>query len=146
MDRFDLARKVARLAASLDSRVTTLEAVPDSVAGVYTPTRSAEVNLDANVTTFECQYAQTGNTVVVSGRFTADPTLAATQTSFELTLPVASNLGAVGDLAGTAFCGNIAGMGAEILGSIANNTAVVSWVSSDITAQTWGFVFAYQVI
>lgn len=114
--------------------------------GVYTPTRSAETNLDANVTPSEAQYLRVGNTVTVSGRFTADPTLTATATSFELTLPVASNIGAVEDLAGTAFCGAIAGMGAAVTGSVANNTAVVSWIASDVTSQSWSYVYSYQVI
>lgn len=115
-------------------------------AGTYTPTRSAEANLDANVTMSEAQYMRVGNTVTVSGRFTADPTLTATATSFEITLPVASNIGAVEDASGVAFCGTIAGMGAAILGSVANNTAVFQWVSTDITSQSWSYTFSYQVI
>jgi hypothetical protein len=114
--------------------------------GKFTPTRSAEVNLDANVTLTEGQFLRVGNTVTMSGRFTADPTVAATATSFEMTLPIASNIGAVEDLAGVAFCGSIAGQGAEITGSVANNTAVVSWVSGDITSQTWSYTFTYEVI
>lgn len=124
-------------------------AVPGIVtlaSGVYTPTRSAEANVDANVTPSEAQYLRVGNTATVSGRFTADPTLTATATSFELTLPVSSNIGAVEDAAGVAFCGAIAGMGAEITGSVANNTAVFSWVSSDITSQAWSYTYSYQVI
>lgn len=116
-------------------------------AGVYTPTRSAETNLDANVTPTEAQYMRVGNTVTVSGRVTGvDPTLAATATSFELSLPVASNIGAVEDLAGTAVCGAIAGQSAEVTGSVANNTAVISWRSTDITSQSWSYTFTYQVI
>jgi len=115
-------------------------------SGVYTPTRSAEANLDANVTMTEAQYLRVGNTVTVSGRFTADPTLTATTTSFEITLPVASNIGAAEDVAGTAFCGAIAAQGAEIIGVAANDTAKVQWKAGDITSQTWSFVFTYQVI
>jgi len=112
----------------------------------YTPTRSAEVNLDANVTLTEAQYARVGDTVTVSGRFTADPTLTGTATSFEMTLPIASNIGAVEDVAGVAFCGTIAGQGAEVIGSVANNTAVIQWISGDITSQSWSYIFTYQVI
>lgn len=114
--------------------------------GTYTPTRSAEANLDSNVTMTEAQYMRVGNTVTVSGRFTADPTLTATVTSFEITLPVASNVGAAEDIAGTAFCGSIAGMGAEIIGVAANDTAKIQWVASDVTSQTWSYQFSYQVI
>lgn len=124
----------------------TFALTSDFASGVYSPTRSAEANLDSNVTMSEAQYMRVGNTVTVSGRFTADPTLAATATSFEITLPVASNIGAVEDLAGTAFCGAIASQGAAILGSVANNTAVFQWVSGDITSQSWSYTFSYQVI
>ena len=125
-----------------------IESLPSATtaAGTYTPTRSAETNLDANVTMSEAQYLRVGATVLVSGRFTANPALAATATSFEGTLPVASNIGAVEDIAGTAFCGNIAGQGAEIIGVVANDTFKVQWVSGDITNQTWSYAFAYQVI
>jgi hypothetical protein len=115
-------------------------------AGTYTPTRSAETNLDANVTMTEAQYMRVGNTVTVSGRFTADPTLTATTTSFEITLPVSSNLGAADDVAGTAFCGSIAGQGAMVFGVAANDTAKVQWVAGDVTSQTWSYQFTYQVI
>ncbi len=112
---------------------------------VFTPTRSAEANLDANVTMSEAQYLRVGNTVTMSGRFTADPT-APGATSFEFSLPVASNLGAVEDLAGVAFCGTIAGQGAAILGSVANDTAVVQWIAVDVTSQSWSYTLTYQVI
>lgn len=115
-------------------------------SGTYTPTRSAEANMDSNVTMTEAQYMRVGNTVTVSGRFTADPTLTATATSFEITLPVASNIGAVEDAAGTAFCGTIAGMGAEVIGVVANDTAKIQWVASDVTSKVWSYIFSYQVI
>lgn len=114
--------------------------------GTYTPTRSAEANLDANVTMTQAQYLRVGNTVTVSGRFTADPTLTATATSFEITLPVASNIGAVEDLAGVAFCGSVAQQGAEIIGVVANDTAKIQWMATDITSQTWSYTFTYEVI
>lgn len=115
-------------------------------SGVHTPAITAEVNLDATTSVTQAQYMRVGNTITVSGRFTANPTLTAIVTSFELSLPIASNIGAVEDLAGVAFCGAIAGMGAEIVGSVANNTAKFQFVSSDITVQTWSYTFTYRVI
>lgn len=114
-------------------------------SGVYTPTRSAEVNMDAEVTMSEAQYSRVGNTVTVSGRFTADPTLTATTSSFEIILPIASNIGAAEDVAGTAFCGSIVSMGAEIIGVVANDTAKILWKASDVTSQIWSYTFSYQV-
>lgn len=120
-------------------------AVANLKSGTYTPTRSAEANLDANVTMTEAQYMRVGNTVTVSGRFTANPTTTATATSFEITLPVASNIGAVEDVAGTAFTG-IVSEGAEVLGVVANDTAKIQWKAVDVSSQTWSYTFTYQVI
>lgn len=115
-------------------------------SGTYTPTRSAEANLDSNVTMTQAQYSRSSNVVTVTGRFTADPTTPATITSFEITLPIASNLGAAEDLAGVAFCGAIAGQGAAIFGVVANDTAKFQWIASDVTSQIWSYVFSYEVI
>lgn len=123
-----------------------IEALAVPTAGTYTPTRSAEANLDANATMSEAQYVRCGATVIVSGRFTADPTTTTLTTSFEMTLPIASNLGAAEDVAGVAFCGNILSQGAEIIGVAANDTAKVQWKAGDVTSQTWSYIFAYQVI
>lgn len=125
--------------------VTAVTVGTSTVSGTYTPTRSAETNLDSSVVMSVAQFMRVGNTVTVSGRFTADPTLPANTTSFELTLPVASNLGAPENAAGTAFCGNIAGQGAAIFGVAANDTAKVSWVSSDTTSQSWSYIFSYVI-
>ena len=117
-------------------------------AGVYTPTRSSETNLDANVTMTEAQYLRVGNTVTVSGRFTANPTTTLVQTDFEITLPVASNIGAAEDVAGTAVSGTISGGSecAEIIGVVANDTAQIQWIPVDVASQTWSYTFTYQVI
>lgn len=115
------------------------------LSGSYTPTRSAEANLDANVTMSEAQYMRVGSVVTVSGRFTADPT-APGAVSFEFTLPIASNIGAVEDCAGIAVAGGIAGQSAAILGSVANDTAVVSWTAVDVTSQAWSYTLTCVII
>lgn len=120
--------------------------IPTALSGTYTPTITAETNLDATTTITEAQYMRVGSTVTVSGRFTANATLTATATSFEIDLPVASNIGAIEDVAGTGVCGTIYGLVVAILGSVANNTALIRWVSSDINAASYSYNFTYQVI
>ena len=115
-------------------------------AGVYTPTRSSETNLDSNVTMSEAQYMRVGNTVTVSGRFTADPTTTLTPSNFEITLPVASNIGAIEDAAGIAAAGGVAGQVGAINGVVANDTAQIEWNAVDTTSQIWSYQFSYQVI
>lgn len=126
----------------LDAKATS----SSLVSSVYTGSVTSSTNTDSSVTVTQAQYSRNGSVVTVSGRFTADPTLTTTTTSFELSLPVASNLGAAEDLAGVAFCGAIAAMGAEVTGVSANDTAKVVWKSTDITSQTWSYTFTYRVL
>jgi len=114
-------------------------------AQAFTPTRSAEVNMDANVTLSGAQWSRVGRVVTVSGRFTADPTAAAAA-SFEMTLPVASNIGAAEDVAGVAFCGAGVNQGAEVIGVAANDTAKVQWIAVDLASRTWSYIYSYEVI
>lgn len=114
--------------------------------GTYTPTRSAESNLDSNVTILSAQYMRVGNTVTVSGLFVADPTSTATITSFEMSLPIASNLGANEDLTGVAKMVSVANEGMAIFGNITNNTAIVYWISGNTASQTSTFTYTYRII
>lgn len=114
-------------------------------SGVYTPALAAVANVSAT-TAYECQWLRIGNTITVSGKLDADPTAGGVQTQVGIALPVASNIGAQEDCAGTAFCPTIAAEGAAILGDAANNRALMEWISADITNQPRYFTFTYQVI
>lgn len=124
---------------------TDIPSVPTLANGTYTPTLTNVANLSAS-TAYECQYSRNGNVVTVSGKVDIDPTLTATSTQLGISLPVASNLGAEEDCAGTAFCQSIAGMGAAILGDATNNRAQLQFVASDITNQSMFFIFQYSII
>lgn len=119
--------------------------VVTSSSGTYSPTLTNVANLDSTNNTV-CQYLRVGNTVTVSGSFAANATLAATQTQFRMSLPVASNISIAAQAGGVAFCPNIAGMGAAIYGVGATDDVMVEWVSSDINNNNWFFSFTYQVI
>lgn len=114
-------------------------------SGVYTPTLTSVANVAAS-TPYECQYIRVGNTVTVSGKVDVDPTLTATSTQLGISLPIASNLGAAEDCAGTAFSPAIASQGAAVLGDATNNRAQMEWLSGDVTNQAMYFTFTYQVI
>lgn len=115
-------------------------------SGTFTSTVSASTNTDAGVTVTEGQWIRTGNVVTYSFSFTADPTLTATATSFEFTLPVASNIAQIYNLMGTAFCGAIAAQGAAVNGVVANDTGKVFWVSGDVTSQSWSVTVTYVIL
>lgn len=128
----------------LGTNTTIVAGGAHTSAGVYTPTRSNESNLDSSVTVFQSQYLRVGNTVTVSGRFIADPR-AATVTAFQLTLPFASNIGANEDLCGTAFCDSVQ-QGASIFGEPTNDKAKFQWIANNTVAQSWSYTFTYRVI
>lgn len=114
-------------------------------ASTYTPTLTNVANLDAS-TAYVCQYIRIGANVVVSGKVDVDPTAGATLTQLGISLPVASNIGAQEDCAGTAFASGIAGQGAAIRGDAANNRAEMAWISADVTNQPMYFSFLYRII
>ncbi len=119
-------------------------AVANSTSGVYTPTLTNGTNMAAS-TAFECQYMSVGSVITVSGKVIVDPTSVG-NTILGLSLPIASNLGAEEDCAGTAFGPGIAGLGAAILGDAANNRAQMQWTAADFTSQSMFFSFTYQQI
>lgn len=112
----------------------------------YTPVASATVNLDSTPTVSTTKYFVSNGMVTVSGYFDADPTAPNVATSFEITLPIASNIGAIEDVTGTAACGAGAGESVQVLGSIANDTAVFTWVAKLTAVNRWSFIFQYRII
>lgn len=114
-------------------------------ATTYTPALTNVANLDGS-TASEFQYIRIGNVVGVSGAVHVNPTLTATSTQLGIALPIASNLGAAEDCAGTAFTPAIAGMGAAIIGDTANDRAQMQWVATDVTGQSMYIHFIYNLI
>jgi len=135
--------------SGLEARLEALEALPPAVPfpvvqDIYTPTLTNVANLDAS-TAYQCQYCRVGDMVTVTGKVDVDPT-AAVATQLGLSLPIASNLGAPEQCAGTAFAPGIAGQGAAILGDVANDRAQMQWVAVDLTNQAMYFTFSYRVL
>jgi hypothetical protein len=116
-----------------------------SATQTYTATVTIVANLDA-VTSYTAQYLRIGTTVVVSGKFEANPTLAATMTQLRIALPVASNFAAEEQLGGTAFAGALTGEGCRIYADATNDAALVEWMTTTTLNQSFAFIFAYQVI
>lgn len=114
-------------------------------SGTYTPTLTNVTNVAAS-TAYACQYMRVGAVVHVSGRVDVDPTLTATATRVDLSLPIASDFANSNECAGTAFCSAVAGMGAAIYGSVADNRAVLEFVSGDVANRDMHFTFTYRVI
>lgn len=125
---------------------------PDDIAltvptasGTYTPTISNQSNLDSAAMLGNCNYMRVGNMVTVSGIVTVDPTASGFVTSLEMTLPIASNLGAAADVSGTACAGGIVQTG-FIISSIANDHAQLNFVSTTTASENMAFTYLYEII
>lgn len=112
-------------------------------SGRYTPTHTNVTNLDAS-TAYEATWIRIGNVVIVFGRADADPT-AAGGVVLDISLPIASNLGAQNDLGGVGFFRDI-NQGTTIRGEPTNNLARFQWIAVDTTNQPLFFIFGYAII
>lgn len=112
--------------------------------GTYTPTITNIANIQA-VTGFLCMYTRIGDTITVRGRINIDPTTNGAATSVELTLPVASNLAAIGDLSGVSGCADTQQSGA-LFGNIATDRAVLGFSAGSNAARDHYFTFTYRVL
>lgn len=113
--------------------------------GTYTPTISNTVNVDAT-TPHVSQWLRVGNVVTVSGYIDIDTTAAgSTLTQLQISLPVASDITAIEQVAGSA-AGNGVNEAGLILGNIANNTAALNFLSLATTSRATSYTFTYRVL
>jgi hypothetical protein len=139
---FDItARNWARKALNLLSSVPTLS------SNTYSPSATGVTNV-TTVTPQTAQYSRNGSTVTVSGR--VDVTATATgNTTFRMTLPVASNFASTGELAGGAFyaTNTVANNSfARISADTTNDEASFAFNSTVNTSASWFYHFTYTVI
>lgn len=115
-------------------------------SGVYTPSLTNGTNVAAS-TAYECQYIQVGNVVTVSGKVDIDQTAAGVY-ELGISLPVASNLGAEEDCAGTGAGANMGGTGQPIYikADATNNRASFNGSDTDVSNHSHFFSFTYQII
>lgn len=128
-------------ASEMDAVELTLSTV---VSGTYTPTLTNAANIDTS-TSYEAQYIRVGNIVTVSGNVEIDATNDNTQTTLGISLPFSSDIGLVGDLAGTAYCDVVAGMGSAVFGDVTNNRASLSYVTTETVNEDFFYTFTYQI-
>lgn len=113
-------------------------------SGTYTPTITNGVNV-ASSTPLQCQWMRVGNVVTVSGKVVIDPTAAAA-TAFQMTLPIASNLGLADgqELGGAGVFNYLNAVG--FTGDTINNVAHAAFTSSTTAESTVTFTFTYLVV
>ena len=115
--------------------------------GTYTPTLTNGSNCAAS-TAYVCNTTRVGNTVTVTGRINVDPTSAATLTTCDVSLPVASAMTVQDDLTGQ---GNTFGSAATptyqptFVANYTNDRATMYYKPSDNVADDILFSFTYIV-
>lgn len=117
----------------------------DNTTQTYTPSLTNVSNLDAS-TAVACQYVRIGNVVIVSGSVQMDPTTINTDTELGLSLPIASNLSASGQLGGTASPRDVQSDVVAIAGDATNDRAQFRWICKDTSNRTYRFTFMYLVL
>lgn len=112
------------------------------LSGTYTPTLTNSSNIDAS-TAADLSYYRVGDKVTVFGSVEIDPTAAAS-TTLGISLPIASNFGAVGDCAGTIMRGT-GGQG-HVAADAANDRASAVFVATVTSNATYYLHFSYRII
>lgn len=137
------ANQYYHLTAAEHISVQALVAIPIA-AGTYTPTLTNAVNISAS-TAYQAQYIRVGATCFVSGKVDVDPT-AVGAVDLGISLPIASNFGAVEDCGGAAAAIAVAGQSAAVLADVANDRASMQWTAVDVANRAMFFSFGYQII
>lgn len=119
-------------------------AAPTITGGVYTPTLTNVANIQA-ATAFQCMYTRVDGMVTVHGRINIDPSTNSMATRIELSLPIASNLAAVGDLAGNVSCPDTQQAGG-VYANVATDRAVIDFMAGSNQARDHYFNFMYRVL
>jgi len=131
------------------ARWNTVGSVDQTASGTYAPAISSTSNIAAN-NVFDAQYMRVGNVVTVSGYISLTPTASGTQTSFELSLPIASALTSAAQLGGTFVQeGGSAGVAycpGNIQGSAANDKATFIYSPTHTVSRILTYTYTYLVL
>lgn len=116
-----------------------------TTSGVYTPTLSNQNDL-VTLTIAQAQYMRVGSTVTVSGSFTAQVAFDESASTFEMTIPIASNIGAAEDLAGVCSGNQNTPTSGRVFGVPTTDTAIVSFLGLAGVDVIYSYTFTYQII
>jgi hypothetical protein len=132
--------------------VPTKNAVRDKIeglnlaSGTYTPTFTGVANV-TSLTGYDAQYVRVGSVVTVSGKFDVTPTAAApTTTEVGISLPVASDLGALEQLGGSVHARPGPPDDGSVYADTVNDRAQAGWKSTVTTPHGMMFHFTYRII
>lgn len=124
------------------------EKLNKSQQGTWTPTTTNTTNV-ASSSADECFWWRTLDVVSFAGTCTIDPTLGATQTVVELSIPVASNFSDARHARGIAVRGGtgVTNIPAVMFADTTNKTIRISFLcDADAASRGWSFYGSYRVI
>ncbi len=113
-------------------------------SGTYTPTITNTTNVTAS-TPYLSNYVRIGSQVIVFWSVDINAT-AATNTEFQMTLPVASNFGNTIQLTGSGSCLTVAAQSSVALGDASTDRASIQFVATTTGYASHRGSFMYQVI
>jgi hypothetical protein len=136
-------------AAALEDLETRLAAYADTLvanttSSTYVPGLTNVTNLSAS-SDAAAQYIRVGSIVHVGGLVNIDP-VAAAAIQLEMTLPIASNLGASSDLTGVSNAPFDANEALALVAETDTNKAALVGVATQTTLHTTCFMFTYRII
>jgi hypothetical protein len=112
----------------------------------YTPTVFNTTNVDGT-SVFSNRYQRVFNHVTVYGQIQVDATTAGTTVTFELEIPIVSNLGSIHHLVGMVVCEELTQKPAgTIIAHVANDRAFFNYIPGTTSATLINYSFNYQVI
>lgn len=116
-------------------------------SGTYTPTITGVTNVTSS-TAYACQYMRVGNVVTVSGQVAITATTNNAQTTFGISLPIASNFTNTYEAGGSGYTQNntIAGHGINLSADVTNDRINADYYETHGGADTFNFSFTYQII
>lgn len=114
-------------------------------SGTYTPTLTTTANVSSSIVQ-DCRYIRMGSQVFVSGRVSITPTSSGVATRWRITLPVASNIGADNDLAGSGAGDQTDESAVNIRGDSTNDAAQFECAPTSTAQHLYAFTFGYTVI
>jgi hypothetical protein len=119
--------------------------LPTLTSGTYTPTVTGVSNVDS-VSAYSCIYMRVGSVVQVSGTISVNPTTNGIATSFDVSLPVASNFTAVTDCAGVVGVQSTGvAYGGEVDANTTDDRAAMRILATGTGAGDYYFIFSYVV-
>lgn len=122
---------------------TEFPAYNDPKSGTYVPAYSNPVNGSSASSVGTITWTRTGNIISVSGFFKY-AAAAIGDCSFQMTIPVASNLTSSYDISGTAICtANGVMSGGAITANVTNDTSYITLYATATGSRTYSFQFSY---